>query len=104
MDIHKLNIYAYRLKIARKKNKLSQERLGILAGIDEQSASARMNQYERGKHLPDFLMASKIAGTLNLPTAYFYAEDDILAELIEEFSTLDKEYQKSVIDYIRALK
>ncbi|MBI0440159.1 transcriptional regulator, partial [Dickeya dianthicola] len=28
------------------------ERLGILAGIDEAMASARMNQYERGIHTP----------------------------------------------------
>mgnify|MGYP006350583657 FL=1 len=79
MSTHNLNVFALRLRIARKAKKLSQERLGILAGIDESSASARMNQYERGKHVPDFLMASKIAEILDLPTAYFYVENDLSA-------------------------
>ncbi len=103
-DIHSANTFAYRLKLARKAQKLSQERLGILAGIDENSASARMNQYERGKYHPDFLMASKIAQTLNLPTAYFYAEDDDLAELIQSYSSLDNEMKQQVLGYIQQLK
>ena len=61
MSQHNSNVFSIRLRIARKTKNLSQERLGILAGIDESSASARMNQYETGKHVPDFLMATKIA-------------------------------------------
>ncbi|WP_047243863.1 helix-turn-helix domain-containing protein [Chromobacterium subtsugae] len=71
-----------RLKEARKAAKLTQERLGILAGIDEESASARMNQYERGKHEPDFLTLSRIAAVLEVPAAYFYTEDNDVAELL----------------------
>ncbi|MEY8198919.1 MAG: helix-turn-helix transcriptional regulator [Colwellia sp.] len=71
-----------RLKEARKAIGLSQEKLGIEAGIDELSASARMNQYEKGKHVPDYDMASRIANVLKLPVAYFYAADDDLAKLI----------------------
>lgn len=104
MNLHESNIFAYRLKLARKAQKLSQEKLGILAGIDENSASARMNQYERGKHAPDFLMASKIAQTLNLPIAYFYAENDDLAELIQLYSALDDETKKHILYYIQQLK
>lgn len=103
MKPHKLNIFAYRLKLARKAQKLSQERLGILAGIDENSASARMNQYERGKHVPDFLMASKIAQALNLPTAYFYTENDDLAELIQLYSALNPEKKQYVLQHIQQL-
>jgi transcriptional regulator with XRE-family HTH domain len=40
----------HRLKEARLRTGLSQQKLGILAGIDEATASARMNQYERGIH------------------------------------------------------
>lgn len=54
-------IFPVLLCSARKVKGLSQERLGILAGIDESSASARMNQYETGKYAPDFLIAKKIA-------------------------------------------
>ena len=74
-----------RLKEARQSAGLSQKELGVKAGIDEFSASARMNQYETGKHTPDFLILKKIAKVLNVPTAYFYAEDDDLAEMISEY-------------------
>jgi DNA-binding XRE family transcriptional regulator len=43
-------VFSARLKEARIAAGLSQERLGVVAGIEEASASARMNQYERGKH------------------------------------------------------
>lgn len=42
---------AKRLKEARLAARLSQKSLGIAAGMDEFSASARMNQYETGKHI-----------------------------------------------------
>lgn len=101
MTPHQLNTFAYRLKIARKAKQLSQEKLGILAGIDENSASARMNQYERGKHVPDFLMLGKIASTLDVPVAYFYAEDDHLAEVILLFSKLNQTDQQDILAYIK---
>lgn len=85
-----------RLKEARLAAKLSQKKLGIAAGIDEFSASARMNQYEAGKHTPDYLSLKRIAKVLNIPTAYFYAESDELAEFIKLFSQL-KKTDKTVI-------
>lgn len=104
MPTHNLNVFALRLRIARKAKKLSQERLGILAGIDESSASARMNLYERGKHVPDFLMASKIAEILDLPTGYFYIEDDLLAEIIQVSHTLNNEQKLEVLRFIKGLQ
>ena len=104
MPTHNLNVFALRLRIARKAKKLSQERLGILAGIDESSASARMNLYERGKHVPDFLMASKIAEILDLPTAYFYVENDLLAEIIQVSHTLNNEQKLEVLRCIKGLQ
>lgn len=50
--------------------------------MDEFSASARVNQYERGKHVPDFSTAARLAQVLSIPVTYFYAEDDDTAELI----------------------
>ncbi|ALV72935.1 MULTISPECIES: helix-turn-helix domain-containing protein [Acinetobacter] len=104
MSTHNLNVFALRLRIARKAKKLSQERLGILAGIDESSASARMNQYERGKHVPDFLMASKIAEILDLPTAYFYVENDLSAEIIQVSHALSNEQKLEVLRFIKDLQ
>lgn len=93
-----------RLRLARKAKNLSQERLGILAGIDESSASARMNQYEKGKHTPDLLMASQIASVLNVPAAYFYIEDDQLAEIIKQSYSLGSEQKEKILSYIKSLK
>lgn len=72
----------YRLKEARLKAGLSQQKLGILAGIDEATASARMNQYERGIHTPDSALACRLAQVLKIPSCYFYAVEDDLALII----------------------
>ncbi|WP_035058541.1 helix-turn-helix domain-containing protein [Andreprevotia chitinilytica] len=84
------SIIGKRLKEARTAAGLSQERLGILAGIDEFSASARMNQYERGKHEPDFKTMARLAETLGYPQSYFYETNDQLAQLIGLFHRIDE--------------
>jgi len=71
-----------RLKDARNRKKISQEKLGIMAGIDEATASARMNQYERGIHTPDFELVRRLAVILDVPTCYFYVEEDELADIV----------------------
>ncbi|PVZ79326.1 transcriptional regulator [Serratia sp. S1B] len=76
----------HRLKAARLKAGLSQERLGILAGIDEATASARMNQYEQGIHTPDFKLACRLASVMNIPACYFYTEEDGLADMILRYN------------------
>ncbi len=50
--------------------------------MDEFSASPRMNHYERERHSPDFITVKQLAKNLDVPTAYFYAEEDWLAESI----------------------
>ena len=96
-----MSVLAKRLKEARLKAGLSQARLGVLAGIDEASASARMNQYERGKHLPDWLTVQNIASVLKLPVAYFYAEDDAEAELLLVFNALPVEAREEAVKSLR---
>lgn len=82
-----------RLKEARLAAKISQKKLGIAAGMDEFSASARMNHYEIGRHAPDYSILKRIADTLQLPLAYFYAEDDLLAEIIKIYGHMDVDKQ-----------
>jgi len=89
-----------RLKEARKAAKLSQKKLGIAAGIDEFSASARMNHYEKGRHTPDFTMLKRIAKVLKLPIAYFYAESDELARWIKLFAQLNKREKNEILKKI----
>lgn len=81
-----LNVIALRLKEARLRAGLSQEKLGVLAGIDEFSASARINQYERGKHIPDLHTIERLAKVLDAPAPYFYASDNELAVWILSFN------------------
>jgi transcriptional regulator with XRE-family HTH domain len=91
---------AKRLREARLNAGLSQEKLGVLAGIDEMSASARMNQYEREKHVPDTSMIERIAMVLNLPATYFYAEHDIEADLLCRFHRLKARDKKRILEFI----
>lgn len=77
-----MSVFSKRLKEARRAAGLSQEKLGVQAGIDEMSSSARMNQYERGKHGPDFSMVERIAAALDVPECYFYCKDDDIALIL----------------------
>ena len=71
-----------RLKEARTLAGLSQKELGIRAGIDEFSASPRINHYEKGRHLPDYTMVERMADVLGVPVPYFYASDEVMAEIV----------------------
>ena len=93
-----------RLKEARASYGVSQKQLGINAGFDEFGSSSRMNQYERGKHMPDFHAARLISKALNVPTAYLFAEEDDLAELIKKYSLLSDEDKKKVISLLGSLE
>lgn len=72
------------MKEARLKKDLSQKELGKLAGIDEFVASTRINRYEQGIYEASLDTAGRLAEALDIPLAYFYAEDDELAEMIFE--------------------
>ena len=98
-----ISITAKRLKEARTNAELSQKQLGIEAGIDSFSASPRINQYERGKHTPDYNTASRLAEVLNVPTPYLYAEEDDLAEIILAFGTLPKRLKKKALANLKNL-
>lgn len=93
-----MSVFAKRLKEARKHPGLSQERLGVLAGIDEMSSSARMNQYARGKHEPDFSMVDRISKVLNVPESYFYAKADEGAWLAVTFHRASREKRLQIVD------
>ena len=79
-------IFTTRLKDARKRRKLSQEALGIAIGLDESVASTRINRYENGIHQPDWGTLAKIAEVLQVPPAYFLADDDLAKQLLNTVS------------------
>lgn len=84
-DKGSLPVYSRRLREAREAHDISQRALGIKAGLDEFVASTRVNRYETGVHQPDLQTLQRLAAILKLPVAYFYAEDDELAQLIKDF-------------------
>jgi transcriptional regulator with XRE-family HTH domain len=61
---------------------LAQDKFGVLLGLDEHTASARISRYESGIHEPPLKTAQLIASILDVPTCYMYCEDNRLAELI----------------------
>jgi len=97
------NCIAKRLRKARSALGISQKKLGILTGIDEHSASARMNQYETGKHIPNFLTLQHIGKVLGYPVAFFYCEDDITAEIIHLTSKLSTPNKQKLLNTVKSL-
>ncbi|MEZ9717291.1 helix-turn-helix domain-containing protein [Vibrio cyclitrophicus] len=87
-----------RLKEARKKAKLSQKALGERIGMDESSASPRMNQYEKGRHTPDISTLKKIADELGVPLSYFFCEDEVSAELAVNLNKLSQNDKQKILD------
>ncbi|MDM2834856.1 helix-turn-helix transcriptional regulator [Citrobacter sp. Cpo091] len=71
-----------RLKTARLQANLTQEKLGVLAGIEEATARSRISQYESGIHRPTFEIMCAFAKVLNVPECYFYTVDDDFAEVV----------------------
>jgi transcriptional regulator with XRE-family HTH domain len=58
---------------------------------------ARINQYERGKHMPDLQTLARLAVVLKVPVPYFYCEDPELAEMVVKFAALNKGQKKRVL-------
>lgn len=93
-----------RLKQARQHIGISQKELGVRIGMDESSASGRMNHYEKGRHVPDVDTLRKIAKELNVPLNYFFCEDDLSAELACLISRLDENEKKALISELKNQK
>jgi len=68
-------LVATRIKTAREAKGLSQDALGVLAGIEEATAKVRIHQYEHGKHSPPFSMLVRIAAALDLPATWFICDE-----------------------------
>lgn len=69
---------------------LTQEKFGVRAGLDELVASSRMNHYEQGVHEPDFTMILRLAKSMRISAAFFFCEDDALAEQVWELTQTAK--------------
>ena len=99
-----MSVLAQRLKEARLRAGLSQEKLGIEAGLDEMSSSARMNRYETGARVPGPELVERFAKVLGVSAPYFYARDDDLAELLLLVGPMRAKDLARVIEFARELK
>ena len=90
-----------RLKAARTKAHISQRELGVRVGMDESSASGRMNHYEKGRHVPDIDTLRKLAKELGVPLNYFFCEDELSAELACLISNLDTKSKDALIKHLQ---
>lgn len=79
--MQKPNPIPARLKAARKKAKITQKDLGVKIGMEQSSASGRMNHYEKGRHVPDIGTLQRMAEELDVPLNYFFCENELSAEL-----------------------
>ena len=81
---------------------MTQEQVAAAAGIDELSASARISQYETGKHVPRYEIARNLAKALKVPVEFFYAADDRTAELLLLWSSLTLAQRTEVLAELKA--
>lgn len=97
------SLFGHRLREARLRADIPQDKLGVLIGIDEGSASARMSRYENGVHAPPFEVAEQIAKVLKVPTAYFYCSDDRLAEIMQIYFSVSNSKREELLKFANSL-
>lgn len=97
------SLFGRRLREARSRADYSQEELGVMIGLDEGSARARISRYETGANMAPETMAKRLAYTLGIPLPYFYCEDEGLARLILAFGTLDEERRSRALELVEGL-
>lgn len=82
------NLFGRRLREARLRLGIAQDKLGVMIGLDEQTSSARISRYESGVHEPPFSIAQRLATVLQVPPAFFYCDDNDMAALVVGFQHL----------------
>lgn len=97
------SLFGRRLREARIRAGIAQDKLGVMIGLDEGSSSARMSRYENGVHEPPFIWVEKMADALSVPAAYFYCDDDRLAEILLIYSVLSEKKRKALYVYVTDL-
>lgn len=92
-----------RLRQARERAGLPQDRLGVLAGLEESSSSARISRYESGVHEPPLSFTEALAKVLGVPAAFFYCKDDRLAEIILLYAELSESKRQTLLESAQSL-
>ena len=101
--VHSPCCFGARLRQARERMGLPQDKLGVMIGLDEGSSSARISRYETGVHEPAFNIACKLAPALQVDVAYFYCEDDWLANAVLKLHTLTQSQRRDLDAWLAAV-
>jgi transcriptional regulator with XRE-family HTH domain len=97
MSKHPQSLFGFRLRMARERAGMAQDKLGVLIGLDEGCSSARISRYETGIHEAPFRVAESLAAALDVPVAYFYCPEDVLAEFLLLLHELPSEKQEKLL-------
>lgn len=98
-----MSVIGRRLREARERLGLSQEKVGQEAELDPGSARVRVNRYENGHRTPNPELVEAFAKVLKVPATYFYAQDDNEAEMLIAFHRLSKAKRAKVIEFVTSL-
>lgn len=102
IDIAPTAVFGLRMRQARERLGVPQDKLGVMIGIDEHSASARMSRYENGVHEPPIATARLLANALRVPLGYLYCDDDVLAAILLAASELPSEDRRTLVASVQA--
>lgn len=91
------NVVGRRMRSRREELGWSQEKVGVLIGIDESSSRARISRYEIGTHEPPVETARLIAKVLGVPLAYLYCDEGDIAMLLKELATRSAIQRKALV-------
>ena len=94
--VPKDSVVSRRIRQERLRQDIAQDKLGVMAGLEESSASARMSRYESGIHEPPVEFVQAIARVLGISPAFFYCPDDRLAEIIRTYSDLPESKRRAL--------
>lgn len=94
-------VFGMRLRSARLRAEIPQDRLGVMIGLDETTASARISRYETGVHAPPFEIVQSLGKVLSVPPAYFFCEDESLADLVSYWGTLKKKERDRAVHVLK---
>ncbi len=99
----RISIVATRLLERRELAGLSQEDLGVAAGMHKGNCGIQICQYETGTHMPKIDLMIRLAAALKVPLPYFYCQDPQLAVLILKFGTLGSEQRSRLLSLMADL-
>ena len=98
-----ISLFGRRLREARRRMGIPQDKLGVLIGMDESCSSARISRSETGVHEPQIATIEKLAKVLKVPLPYFFCDDDGMAEILINYARLEDSQKDKLLVYMKEL-